>query len=390
MPPESKPEPRETTVAPPTIGLVNQQTFQIGPRWAVTGIFLILLFGALYLSASFILPVVFALLFMLVLSPVVRFAQRRLRIWPPLTAAALVFGTFLVTLGGFYFLTGPLAELAENVPRYVAAVNDEVSTIRNRLTQFQGAKVEAQEAVQTKTTGAGEGEQPQSVILDGPKLLNSAVVMVPQIGASIAFALIFLFFLLSSGSLFYQKLIESMPTFSDKKVALTIAHEIETELSRYLLTITTINAGLGITIGTLMWAIGLPMAPVFGVLAFALNFIPYLGALAGIVLVGVVGLAETGNVSSGLLPALLYFGVTTLEGQFITPILVGKRLAMNAAAIFLAVAFWGWIWGVVGMFLAVPIMVGVRIVAQYVESLEPLANFLSADRKATAEDGDSG
>ncbi len=82
---------------------------------------------------------------------------------------------------------------------------------------------------------------------------------------------------------------------------------------------------------------------------------------------------------------LLYLAATTIEGQFLTPILVGRRLAMNAAAIFLGVAFWGWIWGVVGMFLAVPIMVGLRIVAGYVESLQPLANFLSAERHPAAD-----
>ncbi len=168
--------------------------------------------------------------------------------------------------------------MATNVPRYVEAVNKEVEAVRDRLGAFRGARIEASEAVAGATAPEGE---PQSVILDGPKLLNSAALMVPQIGASIAFALIFLFFLLSSGSLFYQKLIESLPRMSDKKLALTIAHEIETELSRYLFTITLINAGLGVVIGCLMWAVGLPMAPVFGVLAFALNYIPYLGAIGG-------------------------------------------------------------------------------------------------------------
>ncbi|RIY03220.1 AI-2E family transporter [Aureimonas flava] len=373
---ETKQDPREPAIVAPAIGLVNRQTFQAAPRRAITGIFLILLFGALYLAASFVLPVVFALLFMLVLSPVVRFAQRKLHIWPPLTAAALVFGTFLVIIGGFSFLTGPLTDLASNVPRYIAAVNEEVEAVRERLGTLRGARIEASQAVRSEAAPQG----PQSVILDGPRLLNSAALLVPQIAASIAFALIFLFFLLSSGSLFYQKLIESLPKLSDKKLALTIAHEIETELSRYLFTITLINAGLGVVIGTLMWAIDLPMAPVFGVLAFALNFIPYLGAIAGMMLVGLVGLAEHGEVSGALLPVLLYLAATTVEGQFLTPILVGRRLAMNAAAIFLAVAFWGWIWGVVGMFLAVPIMVGLRIVAGYVDGLKPLANFLSAER----------
>ncbi|WP_244491881.1 AI-2E family transporter [Aureimonas sp. AU12] len=349
-----------------------------GRHWAITGIFFILLFGALYLAASFVLPVVFALLFMLVLSPVVRFAKRRLHIWEPVTAGVLVFGTLIAILSAFYLTSGPLTQIASSAPTYIRAVNDEISHVRDRLARFADARETAREATGAPAPAAAA---PENVVLNGPGLLDNAASVVPQVIASIGFALIFLFFLLSSGNLFYQKLIESMPTFSDKRKALAIAHEIERELSRYLLTITLINAGLGVAIGTAMWVAGLPMPAVFGVLAFVLNFIPYLGAIVGIGLVGVVGLADSGMLSGAILPAVLYLGVTSIEGQLITPVLVGRRLEMNAAAVFLAVAFWGWIWGVVGMFLAVPLMVGVKVFASYVDGLHPLANFLSAEKQ---------
>ncbi len=227
-----------------------------------------------------------------------------------------------------------------------------------------------------KDTGA---EPPEDVVISGPSLLGNMAAVIPRIGASIAFALIFLFFLLSSGSLFYRKTVEALPSLSDKKRALSIASDIETELSRYLFAITLINLCLGLAIGSAMALVGLPMPAVFGALAFVLNFIPYLGAIAGIGLVGLVGLTEFGSDAYALVPPLVYLLITSIEGQFITPILVGRRLRMNAAAVFLSVAFWGWIWGVVGMFLAVPLMVCVKIVAGYIESLHPLANFLAAE-----------
>jgi len=352
----------------------------VTPRWAVIGIFLILLFGALYLSKSFVLPVVLSLLFMLVLSPVVRFARTRLRVWEPITAAVLTFGTLIVLVGGFYLTSGPLTQIVSNVPSYLESVNRELETLRERVLQFETARSEAREAVESQRPPALAGEQREPVVINGPGFLTDVASAVPQIVASVGFSLIFLFFLLSSGNLFYQKLIEAMPTFSDKRTALAIAHEIERELSRYLLTITTINLGLGLAIGSAMWVAGLPMAAVFGVLAFVLNYIPYLGAIAGIALVGVVGLSASGELSGAILPMVLYLAITSIEGQLITPVLVGRRLKMNAAAVFLSVAFWGWIWGVVGMFLAVPLMVGVKVFASHIQALAPLANFMSAER----------
>jgi len=204
--------------------------------------------------------------------------------------------------------------------------------------------------------------------------------------AGVGFALIFLFFLLASGDLFHQKLVQSMPTFSDKKRALSIAHEIEKELSRYLFTITLINIGLGVAVGFSLWLVNMPTPAVFGALATVLNFIPYIGAIVGMALVGVIALAEFGDVTAALIPVLVYFACTSLEGQFLTPMIVGRRLEMNAAAVFLSVAFWGWIWGVTGMFLAVPIMVGVKILASYVDSLQPLGNFLASDRTPPAQE----
>ena len=374
-----------TTVVSPNIGLVNRQTIQIGPRWAVIGIFLILFFGALYLARDFILPVVFAILFMLVLSPIVRIAKRRLGLWEPLTAAALVFGTSLLVLGSFYAFSGPIAQIAENTPRYVEAVNKEVAVLRERFMTVREARQQAREA----TNGEGTVSRPEDVIISGPSLLGNMAAVVPRIGASIGFALIFLFFLLSSGNLFYRKTVETLPSLSDKKRALSIAFEIETELSRYLFTITAINMALGIAIGSAMALIGMPMPGVFGALAFVFNFIPYLGAVFGIGLVGLVGLTEFGSLSSALIPPLVYLAITSLEGQFITPILVGRRLRMNSAAVFLSVAFWGWIWGIVGMFLAVPLMVCIKIIASYFDGLHPFVGFLAADETEDTPPGDS-
>ncbi|WP_255618202.1 AI-2E family transporter [Aurantimonas sp. VKM B-3413] len=384
---EKTPDSRGTTIAP-TIGLVNKQKFEHGPRWAVIGIFLILSFGALYLTASFVLPVIIAILFALVMSPIVRFLRRRLHIWEPISAFVLVIGSLLTLVLGFYMLSDPITNIINNAPRYAAAVDHELRSVQQRLQRLQTAQKQVQEAAndaQTPSAPAG-GDQPQEVVVKNPGLLDNVTVIVPQVIASVAFSLVFLFFLLASGDLFYQKLVRAMPTLSDKKRALHIAHDIERELSRYLLTITLINIGLGAAVGTALWWVSVPTPVIFGALATLLNFIPYIGAVMGMGIVGVVSLAEFGNLGGALVPVLLYLACTTVEGQFLTPMIVGRRLEMNAAAIFLSVAFWGWIWGLVGMFLAVPLMVAMKVFASYIEPLGPLGDFLSAEAQAHDED----
>ncbi|KHJ52999.1 membrane protein [Aureimonas altamirensis] len=378
------------TIVAPNIGLVTKQTVQVGPRWAVIGIFLILFGGMLYLTASFILPVVFALLFALVLSPIVRFFRRRLKVPEPITAIFLVLGTLVGLTAMFYALSDPLTQIVRNAPTYAQAVDREVSSVReqfSRLTRLRGGAEDAAAITvpQDEVQGPPQDE-PREVVVRSPTLLDTAANSAPQMLAGIGFALIFLFFLLASGDLFHQKLVQSMPTFSDKKRALSIAHEIEKELSRYLFTITLINIGLGVAVGFSLWLVNMPTPAVFGALATVLNFIPYIGAIVGMALVGVIALAEFGDVTAALIPVLVYLACTSLEGQFLTPMIVGRRLEMNAAAVFLSVAFWGWIWGVTGMFLAVPIMVGVKILANYVDSLQPLGNFLASDRTPPAQE----
>ncbi|MEX6508902.1 AI-2E family transporter [Jiella sp. M17.18] len=367
----------ETTTSP-AAGLVRKQVFEIGPRWAIIGIFLILTFGALYLTASFVLPVIIAILFALVMSPIVRFLRRRLHIWEPISAFILVAGSLLALILGFYMLSDPISNIINNAPRYAAAVDNEIRSVEQRFQRLQSAQKQVQKTAE-QAQGPPSPDKPQEVVVKNPGLLDNATVLVPQLLASVAFSLVFLFFLLASGDLFYVKLVRAMPTLSDKKRALHIAHDIERELSRYLFTITLINICLGIAVGTAVWWAGVPTPAIFGALATVLNFIPYIGAVMGMAIVGVISLAHFGNLGDAIVPVLLYLACTTLEGQFLTPMIVGRRLEMNAAAIFLSVAFWGWIWGIVGMFLAVPLMVAIKVFASYIEPLGPLGDFLSAE-----------
>ena len=199
----------------------------------------------------------------------------------------------------------------------------------------------------------------------------------PTVLAQIVLTLVLLFFLLASGDMFYEKIVHVTPRFSDKRRAVRIAYDIERRLSRYLLTIAIINAGLGCAIGLAMWAIGMPTPLLFGVIGFVFNFVPYVGAVAGVVIVTAVAIVSLDTVGLALLAGALYFACTTVEGQFVTPYFVGRALRLNVVVVFISVTLWAWLWSVVGMLVATPMLVAIRTFCEHIPALEPFGDFLS-------------
>ena len=351
-------------------------------NWAATGVFVIAVFAALSYAQAFVLPVLLAFLLSLILGPLVRFLARR-RVPEFVASLALV----LVVVGGFgaaaWYLSGPLGGLVTDLPRMASEIERKLSGFRAPVEQLR----EAGERVDELTRAAPDDPRaPQEVVVKEPGLLSAAAANAPDVIARTLFAVILLLFLLSSGDLFYAKVVRALPTLTDKKRALRIAYDIERELSRYLGTITLINLGLGICVGLAMWALGMPDPALWGGLAAALNFIPYVGSIVGIVLVGVVVLGTIPNLVQAAMAPAVYFLLTSLEGQFVTPTLVGRRLAMNPVAVFVAIAFWGWLWGIVGMLIAVPLMAAVKIFCGHIGSLQTVADFLSAENGGDAVD----
>jgi predicted PurR-regulated permease PerM len=168
-----------------------------------------------------------------------------------------------------------------------------------------------------------------------------------------------------------------MPTLEDKKRAVSIAKEIESHISRYLLTITLINIGLGIAVGTAVGMLGLRNAIMWGALVAVLNFVPYLGALTGIICMTIGAVLSFDSLGYAMVFPAVYFLFTTIEGSVITPLVTGKSLTLNPVIILLSLTFWGWMWGIAGVILAVPILAAFKIFCAHIEEMEPVAEFLS-------------
>ena len=342
------------------------------PRWAGIGIFLMLLVAGLAYARAFLMPVVLAILLQLVFTPIRRQLERLGA--PSSLSAFIIVGAILAGLaGGMASLAAPASAWVERAP----TIGRE---LREKLDEIRGVTEGVQEAAQQIDAIAGEEGAPgvQRVKVEDEGNALAVAMSLPEVLAQIVFTLVLLFFLLASGDMFYEKIVYVLPTFKDKRRAVQIAYDIERKLSRYLFTIVVINTCLGLLVGVAMWWLGMPSPALFGILAFLLNFIPYVGSIIGMAVALIVAIVSLDTLNQALVVTGVYFILTSLEGQLITPYFVGRSLRLNTVVVFLSVTLFAWLWSVVGMLVATPLLVAVRTFAEHIPELENFGHFLSA------------
>lgn len=337
---------------------------------ALTGLFFLAAFYTLYLGRAFFLPIILAILLSLLLSPVVRLLKK-LRIPEALGAALVVFGLLGLLGWGVYELATPAYEWVQQAPRSLRKVESKLREFKKPMQQMSKASEQVE-----KITTVGGTQAPAKVAVTTETLGEKVFSRATDFIANGAIMFILLYFLLAAGDMFLRKLIKVMPSLSDKKRAVEIARQIEKEISAYLSTITFINVILGLAVWGIMSLIGLPNALLWGVLATVTNYIPYLGALIMIGVLAMVGFISFDDVGKALLAPGAFIGLNLLESYFLTPMILGRRLTLNPVVIFLGLTFWGWLWGITGALLAVPIMVVLKIFCDHSEALAPIGEFL--------------
>ncbi|MEM7677076.1 MAG: AI-2E family transporter [Myxococcota bacterium] len=345
-------------------------------RRRLTGILFLALFALAYFAQSLILPIVLGVLIALTFSPLVRSASR-LGI-PAAFSASLIVIALIYTLGALILVMGGTASTwIDDTPRYT-------QELRSKLTGVL-ASMEAVQEVSDEVEDLTTDDDVQQVVIERPELLTSVASNAMSFAMSLAVGLILALFLLASGDLFYVKLVQTFRRMEDKKRALEIVYGIERRISHYLLAITAINAGLGVAITVAMYLIGMPYPYVWGLIAFAFNYVPILGAMAGTIASAAVAILTFDTLSYAVIAPLAYWALTTFEGQFMTPMLLGRRLKLNTVSVFLTLIFWGWLWGIPGALLAVPVLVAVKVIADNFDRLEPLSNFLAGRKEQTVK-----
>jgi len=212
--------------------------------------------------------------------------------------------------------------------------------------------------------------------VDDPyKVLTSTPLMI----ASVLAVVLLTFFFMVYGQDLQRNALALLPGRQQKRLTVEILQAIEHEVSRYVLTISMINMVVGLVFAaSLYFFLQVPLneALLWGTMAALLNFAPYVGPLIGIIVMLLMGFVTYNELWQSLLPAAIYLGLHTLEGQIVTPILLGRRMALSPLVLILALMLFGWLWGIVGLLLAVPLLVCVKIVLSRIDGLEGWAKLL--------------
>lgn len=343
-------------------------------RWDLSALLLLvictlLVAYTLYVARVVLIPLTVALLLKLVLSPVVR----TLSSWriPEWAGAALVLTAVVAGVGyGIFALASPAAEWVGKLPGSLSTLESHLRALKEPVAQMQKA-----EETLSKLSDIGP-RQPQTIVVThaglGAVILSETSSLVIGLTAT----LVLLYFLLSSGDFFLRKLVTVLPRFGDKKQAVEIAQQVQSDVSHYLFTITVINAALGIVVAVALYALGMPSPALWGTMAAVLNYIPFLGHVVGFSVIGLVALMSFGDLEVAVIPPAVYACLAFLEGQFITPAIVARRLTLNPVAVFVALIFWGWLWMIPGMLLAVPMLAVFKIFCDHIRPLKPIGEFL--------------
>lgn len=333
---------------------------------------LLLLLHSLTLASSIVVPFVLAVLISLTLAPVMRFLTR-LFLPRAIAAILLVVGGIALTWGVGSLLAEPAQAWMERAPEALRRLEQKVRDMRQPLEAANEATERLMNLAQD-TTGKPAAT---TVVAESPSPMMGVLEGAPALLASILATVFLVFLFLLYGDAIFRKFVSLVPGLSAKKEFVSGTREAQQELSRYLVTVTAINFALGAATATALYALGVPDPILWGGIAALLNYAPYLGAVVTVAILFVVGFAEFADPWKALAVPGSFAVLNILEGQLITPLLVGRRLALDPVVIFLTLMLFGWMWGFAGMLMAVPLLSCLKVFAQRVPGGEKYAQLLS-------------
>src|SRR5476651_1036581 len=313
------------------------------------GLFVLAMLAAAYVAREIVLPFVFAIVLKLLLQPALRILERLHvpRILGSLLLILALFGT-IVGLGAA--ISGPARTWAAKLPEGIPRLQERLSFMREPIDTLQ-------RFLQQVEDFGGPAPSPHAAAsARGPTLLTTLFTGTRNFASGLFTTVLFLFFFLVSGDIFLHRLVEILPRFSNKRQVVEISQQIGSNISAYLVTITIMNAAVGIATALAMWLTGVGDPILWGTVAFLLNYVPILGPALGVLIFLFAGLLTHDTLWQALLPAGLYLGFHLIEGETVTPMLVARRFTLNPVLVIIALVFWFWIWGISGAILAVPML----------------------------------
>ncbi len=324
----------------------------------------------LHFAAAFFLPIVVAILLNLLLSPIVRLLRNYLHIPVPLGAGIVILALLGVVVFGAYRLTPAASAWLARAPQSLATLKRRIQPLSRPMERVSQAAEQVEQATDMD-------KKTQEVEIKGPSLIQQVFGGTTAFLSSAMVVIFLTYFLLASGELFLQKLVGVLPQLKDKKTAVRIVRETEAQVSLYLVVTTLINVGVGVATGGALALLGMPNAVLWGVIAMVLNFVPYIGGLVNTVILALAALLSFEDTSRALMVPLVFTVINILEGNLITPWILGRRMRLNTVAVFVGLVFWWYLWCITGAILAVPIMATIKITCDHIASLAPIGEFLA-------------
>ncbi|WLB53154.1 AI-2E family transporter [Bradyrhizobium sp. 521_C7_N1_3] len=336
---EGDPLPDSRVELPPVVRRTEFVAF------ALAGLFLIAVVAVLYVARAFFLPVVMAVVAGTMLSPAASFLERR-HVPRALGAVLIVIAVTTVVAFVVALIAVPAMEWSSRLPELGAQLKEKMHVFDRPLALWK----------ELQTMVGGSEGLPSLPLPKAEWVQPTLEFLSPTFAEFLLFFATLILFIASWRDL-RRALIMNFGDRDARLRTLRILNEIEVHLGNYLLTVTLINVGVGIATGIICAITGMPNPAGLGALAAALNFIPIIGPVAMFVILVAVGLVAFPTIGGGLMAGLAFGGITFLEGHFVTPTIIGRRLSLNALAVFIALAFWTWLWGPMGAFLSSPLLI---------------------------------
>lgn len=338
--PVATPRVRRLSFAQEELRLISALVVLIG-----IGLFLALPF-VLSIGSVVFLPIAAALVLTVILSPL---ADSLARLGLPNTLASVI--ALLILLGGVILalalILQPALTLVEQIPTLIDTVGKRFTELRDQFEWI--ARINDRIAAMSET-GARE------VVLAEPSLLATIAFATPSVIVEFILTLLMTFFMVEARVRLRQKLLFGRASFGTSIKAARALREVQDRVASYILTVAMINAGVGVVAALGAWALGLPAPIMWGGLAMIMNFVPYIGPLLMVGLTALFGIGTADTLLLGLVPALAYLALHTVEANVVTPAILGARFTMNPVMILIALSYFTWIWGVLGALLSVPIL----------------------------------
>ncbi len=308
---------------------------------------------ALREGAEFFLPITVALVIAIALVPLLEWLERR-RV--PSVLAAIICLLVLITVANVAIasILIPAMQWVEELPNRIENIRQTLAPIFEWFAELEQFFDRLMAEFASSSVGG-----PQTVTVETPNsTLEIIATSAPYAVLQLFFALLVIFFFLAGWTRMRKRTITTRASFDGAMTTARVIQQVVDATSLYLGTITMVNIGVGLLIAAILWAIGMPTPLMWGGIVTLLNFIPYLGAIGSVLLLGVGGLMVfTDDPWFAMIPALSFAGIHIIEANFVTPLLVGRRLTINPLLILVALSFWAWVWGTAGALLAVPLLI---------------------------------